>query len=337
MTAPRAIIYGCEGTSLGKDESAFLRDADPWGFILFARNIERPEQVERLTDALRRAVGRDAPVLIDQEGGRVARLRKPHWREWLWTPALRERLSGEALDEAIALRFRLIAHELAAVGIDVNCMPILDVPNADADPIIADRALGADAEEVARHGRIAAEALMAGGVAPVVKHMPGQGRGAVDSHHALPRVDAPLEALREVDFAPFRAMADLPMGMTAHVVFDAIDPQAPVTTSPAGIRAIREEIGFDGLLMTDDLDMKALAGPPAERAAAAIAAGCDMILHCNGTRAQMQTTAAVVPQLSGEALRRADAALAARGAAQGFDPAAADARLARLSGEGADV
>ncbi|MEM6440088.1 MAG: glycoside hydrolase family 3 N-terminal domain-containing protein, partial [Pseudomonadota bacterium] len=308
MSAPRAIILGVEGTALGKDESAFLRDADPWGFILFARNVEAPDQVERLTDALRRAVGRDAPVLVDQEGGRVARMRRPHWREWAWTPALRERLAGPdnraALEEALCLRFRLIAHELSAVGIDVNCMPILDVPQSFTDPIIADRALGADAEEVTRHGRIAAEALMAGGVAPVVKHMPGQGRAAVDSHAELPRVDAGLDALREVDFAPFAALADLPMGMTGHVVLEALDPEGPATTSAAAIRVIRHEIGFDGLLMTDDLDMQALSGTPAQRASAAIAAGCDVILHCNGSRAEMETTVAVVPELTGAALRR---------------------------------
>ncbi|MEO1689542.1 MAG: glycoside hydrolase family 3 N-terminal domain-containing protein [Pseudomonadota bacterium] len=333
----RAIIFGCSGPALGGEESAFLRDADPWGFCLFARNCETPDQMRRLTDALREAVGRDCPVLIDQEGGRVQRMRGPVWRDFMWTPKLRAGFAAEAVDEALALRFRLIAHELAEVGVDVNAMPLLDVARPETDPIIADRALGATPEEVIRRGRIAVEALGAGGVAPILKHMPGQGRATGDTHTDLPRVAAPLEALRETDFAPFRAFADLAMGMTGHMVLEALDPDAPATQSAACIRAIREDIGFGGLLMTDDLGMDALAGTPADRSAAALAAGCDVILHCNATRDEAISSLSVVPELSGAALSRAEAALAARGGAQDFDPAEADARLKALTGEGADA
>ncbi|MEC9432540.1 MAG: glycoside hydrolase family 3 N-terminal domain-containing protein [Pseudomonadota bacterium] len=329
MAAPRAIILGCAGPALSAAERAFFAEADPWGFILFARNVADSAQLSALTADLRAAVGRDAPIFIDQEGGRVARLRAPHWREWPWPPRM-EMLGAEAMDEALALRFRLIAHELRAVGIDGNCMPIADVAFPRTDAIIADRALGRDAGTVARRAGLIADALLAGGVLPVIKHLPGHGRADMDSHLALPVVDASLADLRATDFAAFRPLAGQALGMTAHVVYTALDADAPATLSPAGIRAIREDIGFDGCLMTDDLSMGALSGTMRSRAEAAIAAGCDLILHCNGDRAEMDGALEGTPRLAGRVEARAAAALAARRAPQPFDVAAADARHAAL-------
>ncbi|MGM0585441.1 MAG: glycoside hydrolase family 3 N-terminal domain-containing protein [Pseudomonadota bacterium] len=326
MNAPRAAILGCAGPRLEAAERAFLADADPWGFILFARNVESPDQLRALTGALREAVGRDAPVFVDQEGGPVARLRPPRWRGWAGLPELCAALPEDDLREALALRFRLIAHELRESGIDGNCMPIADVARPESDPIIASRAMGSTPEPVASRARVVAEALLAGGVLPVVKHLPGHGRATADSHLTLPVVEAPLEALRAEDFAAFRPLANLPLGMTAHVVYAALDPSAPATTSPAVIRAIREEIGFDGLLMTDDLSMKALDGGMGARAAAAFAAGCDLVLHCNGDRVEMEAALAETPRLAGTAAVRAEAALAAPRAPDPFDPARAQAR-----------
>jgi beta-N-acetylhexosaminidase len=325
----RAVVLGCLGPTLTAAERAFFAATDPWGFILFARNVETPAQLGRLTAALRAAVGRDAPVLIDQEGGRVARLRAP-WREW--PPALEEcaRLPTTALRaEAMRLRYRLIAGELAAVGIDVNAAPVLDLVHPETHAIIRCRAYGSDPAEVAAVGRAAAEGLLAGGVLPVMKHMPGQGRASLDSHLALPRVAASL-AMLEADFAPFRALADLPIGMTGHVVFEAVDPEAPATLAAAAIRLIREAIGFDGLLVTDDLSMRALAGPIGERAARAAAAGVDVLLHCNGDPDEAAAVAEAAPRLAGRAAERAATALARRGAAADADPEALAAEYAAL-------
>ncbi|SDX84045.1 beta-N-acetylhexosaminidase [Albimonas donghaensis] len=330
MAAPHAIILGLDGLRLTEAERAFFAEADPWGFILFARNIADPAQVSALTAELRAAVGREAPIFIDQEGGRVARMRAPHWREWPWPPRLEAALSPEAMDEALALRFRLIAHELRAVGVDGNCMPIADVAFAQTDAIIADRALGHDAATVARRAGLIADALLAGGVLPVIKHLPGHGRADMDSHLALPVVEASLDDLRATDFAAFRPLAGQALGMTAHVVYTALDAEAPATLSPAGIAAIREDIGFDGCLMTDDLSMGALSGTMRGRAEAAIAAGCDLILHCNGDRAEMEGALEGTPRLAGAAEARAAAALAARRAPAPFDVIAADARHAAL-------
>lgn len=329
MSAPRAAILGCAGPRLSEGEAAFFRDADPWGFIVFARNVQDPDQLRALVGDLREAVGREAPILVDQEGGRVARLKAPHWREWPWMERLM-RLPEPDADAALALQFRLIAHELRGVGIDVNCMPIADVNGPGTDPIISTRALGRDAASVARRGRIVADAMAAGGVLSVLKHVPGHGRATTDSHEALPVVDASLEELRASDFAAFRPLADLPLGMTAHIVYTALDADLPATQSPAGIRAIREEIGFGGLLMTDDLSMKALSGGMAERAEASLAAGCDLILHCNGDMAEMEAALSVTPRLEGRALARSEAAFAARRAPVEFDVAEADARYAAL-------
>jgi beta-N-acetylhexosaminidase len=331
-TGPRAAIFGLSGPRLTADERAFFAEADPWGFIVFARNVETPAQLLALTGALRDAVGREAPVLIDQEGGRVQRMRPPHWRAWPDPRPACEALSEPGAERMLRLRYRLIAHELRACGVDVNCAPLLDVPQPDAHPIIGDRAYGADPTRIARLGRAVREGLAAGGVAPIVKHIPGHGRAGVDSHHALPRVGASRAALEGADFAPFRAHADAPMAMTAHVVFEAVDPDACATFSRPMIRLIREEIGFGGLLMSDDLGMGALDGPMRGRAARAFAAGCDMALHCDGDRAAMEAVAEAAPRLAGVALARARAAEASRGAPQPFDPADAVAALDALGG-----
>jgi beta-N-acetylhexosaminidase len=310
----RAFIAGCAGLELAVEEQAFFREAEPWGLILFRRNVSDPEQVRRLTAAFRDCVGRtDAPVLIDQEGGRVQRLVPPHWPRY---PAGRAYGLASPKDpsrrRALAwLGARLIAADLRSVGVTVDCLPVLDVPAPGSHSIIGDRAYGDEPALVAELGRAAAEGLMAGGVLPVVKHIPGHGRANLDSHEALPRVGASLAELRRRDFPPFRALADMPLAMTAHIVFEAIDPERPATTSPTVIaEIIRGEIGFNGLLMSDDVSMKALSGDFRARAEASFQAGCDIALHCNGKMDEMRAVAEVAPVLAGEALRRAEAALA---------------------------
>lgn len=324
-----AAILGLAGTALTPREAAFFRQADPWGFILFARNIDTPVQVAALTASLRAAVGRDAPIFIDQEGGRVQRLRSPHWREWDPPMEFVARAGAEAA-RALWLRYRLIAAELRAVGIDANCAPCLDVAGPDTHPFLRNRCLSERPAEVARLGRAVADGLLAGGVLPVIKHIPGHGRATVDSHKGLPRVDAPRADL-EADLAPFRALADLPLGMTAHVVYDAVDPGAPATTSAKAIGLIRDAVGFDGLLMTDDIGMGALSGSVADRAAAAMAAGCDVILHCNGDMPEMEAVVTAAGALSAASQRRAEAACAARRLPDAVDIAALDAELQALT------
>ncbi len=324
-----ACILGCAGPVLTREETLFFRDAQPWGFILFQRNVQDPGQLRALVEALRTTVGRpDAPVLIDQEGGRVQRLGPPHWPAYPPGRAYGE-LPAAAQEEIARLGARLIAHDLAAAGINVDCLPVLDVPEPGAHNVIGDRAYAATPAGVASLGRAAAEGLISGGVLPVIKHIPGHGRAHADSHKTLPRVDAPLAELDAVDFAPFRALADMPLGMTAHVVYAAIDPDHPATTSAKVIdEVIRGAIGFDGLLMSDDLSMQALSGDFAERARASLAAGCDVVLHCNGDRAEMEGVLAGVGSLAGRALARADAALARLPAAlESFDAAKARARF----------
>lgn len=324
------LILGCAGRTLSAEEAAFFRAVQPWGFILFKRNIGTPEEVRALTASLRDTVGRaDAPILIDQEGGRVQRMGPPHWRAY---PAAARFLQAGGPEEGPALArlgARLMAHDLAGVGISVDCAPVLDVPVAGANAVIGDRAYADDPREVAAFGRAVAEGLMAGGVLPVIKHVPGHGRANADSHLALPVVTAPRAALEAQDFAPFRALADLPLAMSAHVVFTALDPEQPATTSATVIReVVRGALGFDGLLMTDDLSMKALSGSFRGRTEAAFRAGIDVALHCNGERAEMEEVAAAAPGLAGDALRRAEAALARRIPANpDFDPAEAAARL----------
>ncbi|WP_296597619.1 beta-N-acetylhexosaminidase [Phenylobacterium sp.] len=326
---PGACILGCSGPMLTAAERAFFADAQPWGFILFARNVETPEQVRALTAALREAVGReDAPILVDQEGGRVQRLRPPHWPSYPPARAYGDLPPAERL--AIArLGGRLIAHDVAQVGIDVDCLPVLDVPAPDGHGVIGDRAYAETPGDVAAIGRAAAEGLMGGGVLPVVKHMPGHGRARADSHHDLPVVNAGADKLEACDFAPFRALADLPMAMSAHVVYAAFDPERPATVSPTVVReVIRGRIAFDGLLMTDDLSMQALSGGFRGRAEAGRAAGCDVVLHCNGDMAEMQAVVAGAGPLAGKAAERAGAALARRKPAEPFDVAEGRARLA---------
>ena len=314
----RAFICGLSGTTLSEDEAAFLREAQPWGVILFARNVEDPPQIRALCAAAREALQReDAPVLIDQEGGRVQRIGPPHLRAY---PAgavygrlyRRNPLSGV---EAAFLGAKLIGLDLSQLGISVNCMPVLDIPVEGGTTAIGDRALGGTVDAVATLGGAQIDGLLASGVLPVIKHMPGHGRATVDSHSEMPQVDATMAELEAQDFTPFRLLARrAPFGMTGHVVFLDVDDSAPATLSSTVIgNIIRERIGFDGALMTDDISMGALSGePPRGRAERAIAAGCDLVLHCNGQMEEMKQIAAGVPKLAGDALRRCEAALAVR-------------------------
>jgi beta-N-acetylhexosaminidase len=332
-------IYGCAGTSLSAAEKSFFREARPWGFILFARNISDASQVQALVAELRDTIGDGVtPILIDQEGGRVTRLKPPHWRPR--PPAAR---FGElyAQDQergwdACYLNARLIAHDLASLGITVDCLPVLDVPIPGAHDVIGDRAFARDPATIIALGKAQIEGLMDGGVLPVMKHIPGHGRAGADSHLALPRVSASAEELSASDFVTFRSLSECPIAMTAHVVYESIDPQRPATTSPKVIRdVIRGEIGFNGLLMSDDLSMKALDGPLSVRARLSLFAGCDLALHCNGDMDEMKHVAAGVNELMGPALKRSEHALAHLAAPAPFDRDAAEARLAELLGASA--
>ena len=329
QTPPRAVIFGCAGLRLDPAERAFFAQAQPWGTILFARNIETPAQLTALTAELRDAVGRDMPVLIDQEGGRVQRMRGPHWRDW--PPALDQCRTARDPVRAMYLRGRLIASELRACGIDVNCAPLADIATDDTHPILRNRCYGTALAPVIAHARALAQGLMAGGVLPVLKHIPGHGRAQADSHLDLPVISEGREELTNSDFAAFQALADLPLGMTAHLLFSKIDPSYPATLSPKMITLIREDIGFQGLLMTDDISMQALDGTIAARARAALGAGCDLVLHCNGDMREMAEIAQACPMLDGPALARSHAALAARKPPEGCDIAALDAEYAALT------
>jgi beta-N-acetylhexosaminidase len=307
-----AAVYGCSGPTLTEAERAFFAEARPWGFILFRRNVETPDQVRTLVRALREAIDDpEAPVLIDQEGGRVQRLGPPHWPKYPPGAAYLEATGDiHAARELVRLGARLMAHDLRELGITADCLPVLDVPVPGAHDIIGDRAYGRDPATVAVLGRAAAEGLLAGRVLPVIKHMPGHGRAFSDSHLELPVVHADLATLDAWDFAPFRALSDMPMAMTAHVVFDAIDPKRPATTSKKAIRLMRGRLGFDGLILSDDLSMQALSGSLGDRAAAALKAGCDIVLHCNGDFDEMRQVAEATGRLKGRSRRRAEAALA---------------------------
>jgi beta-N-acetylhexosaminidase len=327
-------IYGCAGTELAEGERAFFRDVQPWGFILFARNIVDREQARALVSALRDTVGDpQAPVLIDQEGGRVARLKPPVWKE---RPAQGRfgalyESSPETAREAAYLNARLIAHDLAEIGINVDCLPLLDVPVDGSDKVIGDRAFAHDPTVVIDLGRAVMEGLTEGGVLPVMKHIPGHGRATADSHLALPRVATSAAELSATDFVTFRSLNQCPMAMTAHVVYEDIDAQRPATTSPRMIRnVIRSEIGFDGLLLSDDISMNALTGPIAARTKAALFAGCDVVLHCNGKMDEMKDVAHEAKAMEGEAARRASHALAHLSSPDAFDPTAAEAHLREL-------
>jgi len=321
---------------LSAEECAFFREAQPWGFILFARNAANPEQLRALVSSLRETVGAEgAPILIDQEGGRVARLRPPYWRAhppWQRLGDLYRRHPQQARDAAYA-NAREIAQELFDLGINVDCVPVLDVPVAEADAVIGDRAFSTAPEVVADLGQIVVQAMLDGGVLPVMKHIPGHGRATADSHHALPRVSTSESELRATDFVPFRALYQCPIAMTAHVVYEALDSENPATTSAQVIRdVIRGHIGFAGLLISDDLSMKALSGSFEERSRAALAAGCDILLHCNGKMDEMEAIATEASSLEGMAQARAEAALARLQAPHPFDMAAAGKHLGGLLG-----
>jgi beta-N-acetylhexosaminidase len=330
----RAFITGVSGPELTAAEREFIRAERPWGFILFKRNIETPTQVISLVQELREAIGDPAaPMLVDQEGGRVQRLGPPHWPVY---PA--GAVFGVLYDvdpalglAAARLSARLIAADLWELGITVDCLPLADVPVPGADAVIGNRAYGTRADKVAAIGRAVTEGLEQGGILPVLKHIPGHGRATADTHFRLPVVDTPKAELERTDFAAFRPLADAPMAMTAHVVFSALDPAHPATTSATIVKqVIRGVIGFQGLLMSDDVSMNALAGSVAERTRAIFASGCDMVLHCNGKLEEMREVAAETPELSGEALERAGRALGARKAPQAFDRAAARRELDAL-------
>jgi len=330
---PRAFITGLSGLTISAEERQFLREFHPWGFILFARNVQNPQQVADLVAEFRNIVGRaDAPVLIDQEGGRVQRLGPPHWPKYPSGAAFKglyDVNQGHAL-ATIKLATTLIGSDLAALGITVDCLPVADLPVTGADSVIGDRAYGDTPDVVAALAAAAADGLMEAGVLPVLKHIPGHGRATADSHKALPVVETDRNTLERTDFAPFRALAYLPMAMTAHVVFTAYDPQLPATTSRIMIdKVIRGFIGFDGLLMSDDVSMEALTGTLGDRTAAALSAGCDIALHCNGKMNEMRDVAANAPELGGVARDRAEKALATRQQPKTFDVARARATFAR--------
>ena len=330
MTESKAMILGCSGLTLTLEEIALYEAEQPWGFILFGRNIGDAQQITDLVASMREAVGRpEAPVLIDQEGGRVQRIRPPILQSYpnaqaLGAIYLRDREQGL---RAAWLMSRLHAFDLMRFGINVDCLPVLDVPVEGASNVIGNRAYGFDPKMVSEMGQAAADGLKAGGMLPVMKHIPGHGRGMVDSHHELPVVDVPLDDLDAHDFVPFRALNKELMGMSAHLVFNAIDPERPATTSRKVIdEIIRGRLGFDGLLMSDDSSMNALKGTLGERAANIVAGGCDIVLHCNGVMSEMLQVVKEVPPLTGRSLERAKAVEA------GF-PAADDADEASLRDE----
>lgn len=328
---PRAVIFGCAGLALRDDERRFFEDVDPLGFILFARNCDTPDQVRTLVNDLRASVGRsDAPVLIDQEGGRVQRLGPPNWRKRPPQGIFAE-LAKTDLAKASEAAFdnaRLIALELLGLGIDVDCLPLLDVPVAGAHDIIGDRAFGTAPETVTALGLAVIDGLIAGGVVPIIKHIPGHGRALVDSHKDLPVVDADAETLRRTDFAPFKALAHAPWAMTAHVVYEAFDAAHPATLSTAVIDGvIRDEIGFQGFLVSDDINMKALKGAPGIIARDVLTAGCDAALHCNGDLTEMRGMIADVPPLTAKAWARFQAGRAMVQAPDEVDVAELQAHL----------
>jgi beta-N-acetylhexosaminidase len=330
MSRMGATILGVEGPVLASAEAEFFRDVNPWGFILFARNVVDPAQLRRLTADLRASVGRNAPILIDQEGGRVQRLTPPHWHQHL-PPLDQAEAAGPAAERAMWLRGRLIAHELRGCGIDVNCAPCADLAGDSTHPFLRNRCFGSEVAAVVKNARAMADGQFAGGVLPVLKHIPGHGRATVDSHKNLPRVVASRQQLEATDFAAFRALSDLPMAMTAHIVFEDIDPVHPATQSAAMVALIRKEIGFGGLLISDDISMQALSGDEAARSRASLAAGCDLVLHCNGDLAEMKKVAEAAGGMSAAAVIRAKKALLLRQVPDPIDIKAARAELQSLS------
>lgn len=310
MSRFAAAIFGCEGLRLSSDEKRFFAETSPFGFILFGRNIRDADQLRALTNDLRDAVGWDAPVFIDQEGGRVQRLRPPMATEWL--PPLEDVARfGPNAAAAMRLRYQIIGHELRSYGIDGNCAPMLDVARPETHKFLRNRCYGSDLETVVEIGRAVTRGHLDAGVLPVMKHLPGHGLAQLDSHLDLPRIDTDKDALDAVDFAAFKPFADVPLGMTAHLVFEQIDPQ-PATISAKMIELIRTDLGFDGFLMTDDISMEALSGTVAQRSAASIKAGCDAVLHCNGKLSEMQSIVGGIDMMTPAAHSRAERALAAR-------------------------
>ena len=327
----RAFVCGCAGLELSEEEKDFIARNDPWGLILFKRNVADAAQISALTASFRQVVGRDAaPVLIDQEGGRVQRMGPPNWQAYPSAASFEVSLAEPDLAlKAARLTARLIAHDLHEVGVTIDCAPVLDLAREGAHAVIGTRAFSRDPGRVAAFGRAVAEGLLAGGVAPVIKHIPGHGRATVDSHLELPIVDASRVELERTDFAPFVALKDLPIAMTGHVVYREIDPARPATTSKTILTTIvRGEIGFPGLLLTDDISMKALGGDFQSRAAAAFEAGIDIVLHCNGDLTEARAVASVAPLLEGAALERAAAALGRIVKPKPFDAASARKELA---------
>ncbi len=328
MSGIAAAIFGCSGPKLSQAEANFFAAAQPWGFILFARNVETPDQLRQLTDDLRAAVGRDAPILIDQEGGRVQRLRAPYWREWL--PPLDQINQTSDPERAMYIRARVISDELRDVGIDVNCAPLADLTFPQTHPFLRNRTYGGDPDTVIRLARATADGHLAGGVIPVLKHIPGHGRSLPDSHLDLPIIETSAEELIATDFAPFKALNDLPLGMTGHLIFTAFDKVNPCTVSPKMISVIRRDIGFTGLLMTDDISMQALDGDVATRSAKSIDAGCDLVLHCNGDAAEMHQIFDVCGHLGANQIKTGKAALTRRAAVDDADIPALMAELNSL-------
>ncbi|MEK6746924.1 MAG: beta-N-acetylhexosaminidase [Pseudomonadota bacterium] len=326
MTNLSAAIFGISGTSLTPQEISFFSRVNPFGYILFARNCESPEQIKALVRKLKELFGRDnLPILIDQEGGRVARLKPPHFPVFPPAGSFAE-LAGkdlEAAKKATYLNARLIAYELYNLGITVNCAPLADLPVPGAHDIIGDRAFGKTTKQVIELADSFAQGLIDGGVIPILKHIPGHGRAFADSHLELPVVDAPIEILRQTDFVTFKALAHLPMAMTAHVLYTAIDPEKMATVSPRAISLIRNELGFDGLLMSDDLSMKAMQGDFTQRARDVLNAGCDVVLHCNGDMAEMLEVEKGLCELSGKSLERAKKSMVGAGRAKEFKVAEA--------------
>ncbi|NNE52926.1 MAG: beta-N-acetylhexosaminidase [Sulfitobacter sp.] len=326
-----ATILDADGLRLTVEEKAFFREMNPFGFILFARNIDTPDQVRAICDEMREAVGHHAVITIDQEGGRVQRLRGPIWRDWL-PPLDLVAMTGEDAAEALYLMYRIIADELHAIGVDSNCAPMVDLATAETHDFLRNRCYGTDPQRVADLGRAVADGLLNGGVLPVLKHIPGHGRATLDSHNDLPRVTASPAELLRTDFAPFRALNDLPMGMTAHLIFEAYDKAVPATCSPEVMQVIRDEIGFDNLIMTDDVSMKALQGTHVESTRAAIAAGCDVILYCNQPLADRRAVAEAAGEMTEAAQTRAERALAQRRTPDDVDIPALTAKLDALTG-----
>lgn len=327
----RAFVCGLEGQVITDFEKAYLRETKPWGVILFGRNIDNPDQVRRLTSDVRDALNWHAPVLIDQEGGRVQRLKAPHWPRY---PAASrfgamERAEPGTGVEAAQIAAWMIADDLLDVGINVNCAPVLDLRVSGGTDAIGNRAFHEEPKTVCQLGRATMDAYMQAGVAPVIKHIPGHGRAVVDSHFGLPRITTDRQTLEQTDFVPFQALSDAPMAMTGHLIFEAIDPEDPVTLSPTLIGIIRDQIGFDGALITDDLSMGALSGSMVQRATGSLAAGCDLALHCNGLRTEMEAIREAIPLLEGRSAERCAAALA-RLSSQTLDRATLTNRLETL-------